>query len=183
LGVQVCPAPQPPQVIAGQPGAVNDPQAPAGHVVGQLETQAVPAALQVWPVGQPGAHVIVPPQLSEAVPQICPDGQLVAFVQPQTFGLLGVPPPQVLGEVQAPQFTVPPQLFGIVPQLSGVGQLVSGLHTQVPGLPLQTFGAVQEPQLMGAQPAIPGSNVPQVSPVGQVVGQTVVHAVPAALQT
>jgi len=73
--------------------------------------------------------VIVPPQPSGAVPQFWPAGQLVAFVQPQTLGLPGFPPPQVF-----------------VP-----------LH---PG-----------PQLIEAHPAIAGVNIPQLSPVGHVVGQ------------
>jgi hypothetical protein len=66
----------------------------------------------------------------------------VVGVHPHTFGLLGVPPPQV-------------------------------------------WGAVQVPQLIGLQPAIPGSNDPQLSPGGQAVGQTgehvpvPLHALPA----
>jgi len=41
---------------------------------------------------------------------------------------------------------------------------------------------VQVPQLIGLQPVMPGLNVPQLSPAGQDVGQTLVHCVPVELQ-
>ena len=68
----------------------------------------------------------MPPQPFETVPQFSPAGQLVAGVQPQTFGV--PPPPQVCEPLQLPQLIVPPQPFAIVPQLSPAGQAVMGVQ-------------------------------------------------------
>lgn len=72
--------------------------------------------LQAWQTVQVLVQVIVPPQPSGAAPQATPAGQVVAGVQPQTFGV--PPPPHVCGAVQLPQFSVPPQPSETVPQLA-----------------------------------------------------------------
>jgi hypothetical protein len=69
---------------------------------------------------------MVPPQPSEAVPQVCPAGHDVAGVQPQTPGI--PPPPQVSGAVQVPQLMVPPQPFEAVPQVCPAGHDVAGVQ-------------------------------------------------------
>ncbi len=75
-------------------------------------------------------QVSVPPQPSAIVPQLSPAGHVVFGVQPQTLGLLGVPPPQVCGAVHAPQTTVPPQPSATVPQLSPAGHVVFGVQLE-----------------------------------------------------
>lgn len=77
---------------------------------------------------QPLVHV---PQFTEretrqrsvpvTVPHVLPSREQNAgslSLQPQTLGTLGLPPPQVCGDVHVPQFTVPPVLHpsGTVPQ-------------------------------------------------------------------
>jgi hypothetical protein len=110
--------------------------------------------------------------------------QAVFAVQPQTFGLLGVPPPHVLLPEHAPQLIVPPQVSLIVPQLSGEGQPVSLLHPQTfgtPGFPApQVWPVGHVPQLMGWQPG--AVNVPQLSPAGHVGEQLGEQVVPLVLQ-
>jgi hypothetical protein len=64
--------------------------------------------------GPQAPQVIVPPQPSDAVPQVWPAGQLVFGVQPHTFGAPA--PPQVCGAEQVPQVIVPPQPSDAVPQ-------------------------------------------------------------------
>jgi hypothetical protein len=65
----------------------------------------VPPPPQVWgAVHDPQATV--PPQPFGAVPQFCPDEHAcrsVSGVQPHTFAVLGIPPPQVSGGEQEPQ--------------------------------------------------------------------------------
>jgi hypothetical protein len=71
---------------------------------------------------------MVPPQPSSTwLPQsfVGAGGQALR-VHPQTFGV--PPPPQVLGDVHAPQFTVPPQPSGTVPQLSPAGHVGIGVQ-------------------------------------------------------
>src|SRR5215204_30791 len=98
-------------------------------------------------------------------------------VQPQTFGVGGVPPSQVFGCVQTPQSIVPvPQPLSILLQFNGAGQVVIGVQPQTPGafLPQVCDGA------HGAQGAPPMPQaasvvaVMQVSPAQQ-PAQVVAH--------
>src|SRR5438132_1380504 len=81
-------------------------------------------------------------------PQFLPCAAQVVGVQvvPQT--LRTPPPPQVWGEVQEPQLTVPPQPSEMQPQLLPVAEHVVAVHPQTFGVPPppQVWGAVQEPQ-------------------------------------
>jgi hypothetical protein len=144
-----------------------------------LPLQEFCAAVQV-------PQVIVPPQPSGAVPQLsAPQAWAWVFgLQMQTPGL---PLQEFCAAVQVPQETVPPQPSGAVPQLSApqAAATVFGVQPQVPG-PVdeeQTFGAVQEPQLMLGQatPFTVAVRVPQFSPAGQAVGHWLTHW-PCALQ-
>ena len=94
--------------------------------------------------------------------------QEVAGVQPHTFGLLGVPPPQVSGAVHVPQSTTPPHPSGTVPQSSPAGHAVAGVQPQTLGLlgvpPPQVCGAVQVPHEI--VPPQPSGMVPQLSGAG-----------------
>jgi hypothetical protein len=180
-----------PQLSVAQPAipGLNVPQvAPVGHDVGQVLVHAVWVALHVVPAGQAGPQLTRPPQLSADVPQISPPGHDVAFVQPQTPGVPGLPPPQVWLPVQVPQLMVPPQPLGWVPQFCPPVQAVAGLQLQLPNVlaspvlqKVFTPASAHVPQLSVAQPAIPGLKVPQLAPVGHDVGQVLVHAVCVAL--
>jgi hypothetical protein len=108
--------------------------------------------------------------------QFWPPGQVVIGVQPHTFCV--PPPPQVLGAVQFPQLSIPPQPLETVPQLSPDGHAVSGvqLHTFGVPPPPHVFGAVHMPQLR--MPPQPSLIEPQFAPLAaHVVAQ---H--PSALQ-
>ena len=98
----------------------------------------------------------VPPQPSDAVPQLSPSGHVVAGVQPHW--LATPPPPQVSGAVQVPQLRVPPQPSDTEPQLSPAGHVVRGVQPQTFTVspPPQVWGAVQVPQLP-PQPSSPHS--------------------------
>ena len=83
-------------------------------------------------------QLTVPPHPLETVPQLSPAGQVVAAVQPQTFGV--PPPPQVSGAVHAgPQDTVPPHPLDTVPQSSPAG------HVVVVGVQPHWFGLLGVP--------------------------------------
>jgi hypothetical protein len=79
-------------------------------------------------------HVTFPPQPSATVPQLAPVGQVVAWVQPQTFGEPGLPRPQVRPATHVPQVIAgQPAIAGWnVPQLSPAGQVVVQLETHLP---------------------------------------------------
>ena len=68
----------------------------------------------------------VPPQPSEAEPQLKPSPEHVFGVHPQTLAV--PPPPQVWGAVQVPQFRVPPHPSEAVPQLKPSPAHVAGLQ-------------------------------------------------------
>ena len=111
--------------------------------------QMLPLQMGLFPLHDP-PQVMMPPQTLSIVPQLPPSGQRL-LVQPQTFGVPGLPPPQVAGEVQSsPQLTSPPHLLGMEPQLAPIGQrlLVQPQTPGVPGLPPpQVFGDVQSVSL------------------------------------
>jgi hypothetical protein len=135
---QVWPAGQVgPQLSIGQPasGGVYIPQlSPAGQDAGHWLTHIVWSALHAELVGH-GPQLTVPPQPSGIVPQMSPAGHAAIGVHPHTFGLLGVPPPQVLLPEHVPQLSMPPQPSAIIPQLSGEGQAVSLVQPQTLGVP------------------------------------------------
>ena len=71
---------------------------------------------QIWPLGQV-PQSSVPLQPSEMLPHVLPWAAQLVGVQPQTLGVPGLPPPQLFGAAQAPQFrSGPPQPFGMLPQ-------------------------------------------------------------------
>jgi hypothetical protein len=70
--------------------------------------------------------LIVPPQPSGAVPQVWPDGHVVAGVHPHALGV--PPPPHVCGAGQVPQLIVPPQPSEMTPHWSAAGQAVIGVQ-------------------------------------------------------
>jgi hypothetical protein len=109
----------------------------------------------------------VPPHPSGAELQLLvPHAAAAVFgVQPQTFGLLGVPPPQVWGAVQVPQVSVGQPAVATVPQLSGMGQAVGQAATQVPAVPpsaMLQFGVGAEQVPHGTVPPHPSDAVPQL---------------------
>ena len=83
-------------------------------------------------------HASVPPQPFDAVPHVCPAGQVVLGVQPHTF-----PTPQVWGAVQVPQDSVPPHPLEGVPHVKPRAAQVVGVQVLVP----QTFGMAPAPQI------------------------------------
>jgi hypothetical protein len=87
-------------------------------------------ALQFWPLGHV-PHCTTPPQPLDAVPHICPAGQVLVGVQPQALGL--PPPPHVWGAMQVPQLIVPPQPLEAVPQVCPAGQVVAAVQPQLFG--------------------------------------------------
>jgi hypothetical protein len=107
--------------------------------------QMLPLQTGLVPLHDP-PHLIVPPQTLSIVPQLAPNGQRL-LVQPQTFGVPGLPPPQVAGSLQSlPQLIIPPHLLAMEPQLAPTGQvlLVQPQTPGVPGLPPpQVSGDVQ----------------------------------------
>jgi hypothetical protein len=142
---------QPVQVLFTQSGVVSL----HAELSQQLPARQAPPQ-QTWPLGQGAlpeqmlqtlltqvgvglAHgppqEIVPPQPSSTLPQLAPPGQAPVGVQPQTFGVPGLPPPQVSGAVQEPQLIVPPQPSAMSPQSSGDGQEESGVQPQTPEVP------------------------------------------------
>ncbi len=122
-----------------------------GLVVGQVPQLTVVTA-------QPAGLVIVP--------QLSPAGQVVGQERQ-------APATQVRPVAQLPQLTVPPQPLDAVPQTAAPQAVAVEDGTQVHTLFMHTSGLVHEaPQLIVelGQPA--GLvMVPQLSPVGQVVGQ------------
>jgi hypothetical protein len=75
----------------------------------------------------------------------------------------GLPTQEVCGAVQVPQVTGLPQLSVDIPHCAAVQWVLVGMQPQTPGLPatpLQTLGAVHEPQSMvppqpsGAEPQL-----------------------------
>ena len=175
--------------VPPQPSGTSPQLSPAGHlVIGVVQPHllAVPPPPQVWgavQVPQPGApqqphalgvppppqvwgalqvpQLITLPQLSSAVPQSWPMGQVVMVgVQPHWLGT--PPPPQVslgLGQVRGPQLTLLPQPLEMLPQLLPAGQAVRGLQAHVLVLGSQVWGAVhwmqpgpQQPHLLGVPP-------------------------------
>jgi hypothetical protein len=130
-----CPAPPqmagevhaPPQeTVPPQPSAIDPQFMPAGQLVmgvqgGAPHTFSVPAPPQSWPAGHASPQSRMPPQPSEILPQFLPCRAHVVLTHappsaPTTLPpphTLGVPPPQVCGNVQLPQLAVtPPQPFG-----------------------------------------------------------------------
>lgn len=84
----------------------------------------------------------VPPQPSEAAPQVLLPQAWAAVIGVQTHVFVAV---QVCGAVQLPQFTAAQPLPGLKdPQTSPVGQVVGQTTAHVP-LALQVWGAVQVP--------------------------------------
>jgi hypothetical protein len=165
----VRPVAQVPQLTAGQPAGVTVPQlSPAGQVVGQLAAQ-VPEVLQVVPVAH-APQEIVPPQPSGCVPQVCPPVHAVALVQPQTFGIPGLPAPHVRPVEQVPQLRVGTGQPGwlTVPQLSPAGHAVrQPAGMQEPAGPQTGVEPAQVPQV--TVPPQPSDCVPQVCPPVHVV--------------
>ena len=65
-----------------------------------------------------GPQSMVPPQPSPLIPQVTPSSMQVLGVQPLPPHWPGMPaPPQLCGEVQVPQFSMPPQPSDQNPQL------------------------------------------------------------------
>ncbi len=122
----------------------------------------------VWPLGQlPHWSVLMHP--SDTVPQAAPICMQVFGVHPHWFGV--PPPPHVLGAVQLPQVSIPPQPFEIIPHSPAVQ--VFGVHPQTlapasPGPPPHVSGAVQDPQLTMPVPHPFGID-PQLSGAGHAV--------------
>lgn len=79
----------------------------------------------------------VPPQPFDAVPQVCPAGQVVLGVQPHRFAA------QVSGAVQLPHDKVPAQPLEAVPQVNPRDRQVLGVQVFVP----QRFGIAPAPQI------------------------------------
>jgi hypothetical protein len=88
-----------------------------------LAVPGLPPPHVVLPVHVPQSTVRLAPQLSFAVtlPQFLPrraqKDPSVSRVQPQKLAVPGLPPPQVLGDVQVPQLTLRLQASTTVPQL------------------------------------------------------------------
>src|SRR5580700_2988253 len=125
-----------------QPSAAGPQLSPSPAQV--FGVHMVPQAPGTPPPPQVRGAVQVPqssmlPQLSPAGPQVMPWlAQVVVGTHtpwPQTFGVPGLPPPQVWGRVQVPQSSMPPQPSPLVPQLTPSAMQVVGTH-EVP----QTLG-------------------------------------------
>jgi hypothetical protein len=105
----------------------------------------------------------VPPQPSEAVPQLKPREEQVFGVQEPLHTLLT----QLWPAGQEPQLSAPPQPSPTVPQFLPRLAQVFGVHGSVQVLFVQVWPAGQEPQL--SVPPQPSPMVPQL-PVMQTAG-------------
>lgn len=146
--LQIGVVPLQPELSQQAPERQEPPQQTMPPVQSPLTEQAVQTLSAQTGVGLlQKPHARRPPQVSRIRPQSLPSATHVVGVQPQTFG--APPPPQVLGEVHAPQSTTSPQLLVTLPQLFGP-QGSTGVQPQTPGEPglppPQVSGAVQPSQ-------------------------------------
>lgn len=106
------------------PSLVQHPPSGQGLVPEQGTQTLSPEQIGVVPPHVP-PQLTVPPQMLGIVPQFASAGHVLS-VQPQTFGLPGLPPPHVSGAVQVPEphRACPPHPSSIVPQSRPTGQLL-----------------------------------------------------------